>query len=416
MHEQAESHASGNDLDVDRFYHGLPVPPACPGHLEGTLVPGTGGRVYLTYEEADRTAPDPNEHYLYPVIRESDDAGRTWGEPRDFRDSAGERIGAWHVTVFRLDDTRLGLVCNDRKFRRDGPPGRDGGTKITFRSSTDEGRTWSDPVLVYPLNALCCSGHALQLSNGRILVPAFRWISHDATGESEESCAPSLSFSFACTSDDCGATWQVSHSQLFVSHYRLACDLEEPTVVALRDGRLLMHLRSQLGRPFRSCSTDHGLTWSRPEPLPMAASYTPSLLKRMPTGEILMIWSQASRAEILKGLSRHRLSCAVSRDDGATWENFKNLESLDFRTVLSPPPLDRHEIIDQWEERGYDQPDSERYPRAPGVLRTCYPSVVFHGDEALVVYDYGGGTLGDNTHGIKLRAIPLDWFLLGEQR
>ena len=196
-----------------------------------------------------------------------------------------------------------------------------------------------------------------------------------------------------------------------MSHYRAAYDLEEPTVVELADGRLLMDLRSQLGRRYRSFSDDGGISWSRPEPTSLASSYTPSIIRRMPDGKLLMIWNQILRGEILKGLHRHRLSCAVSEDEGGTWSHFKNLESLDDTTEVAPPPLDRIEVIEQWEEYGYHQPgNTERYHRAPGALRICYPDVVFVQDEAVIVYDYGAGVVGENVHGIKLRAIPARWF------
>lgn len=397
-------------LDADRFFSALIVPPQRHGRSEGTLLSGPEGRVYFSnydIEYLERREDD----FMFATIRESADNGRTWSAPSACLNQRGGKIKSSHITIFRLSARRLGMVSNDHEQFRDGPPGRDGGTKITFRASNDEGRTWSDPVLVYPLNALCCSGHAMLLSSGRILVPGFRWISHDASPNSEMMNAPSLSYSFACFSDDGGATWRVGHSQLFISHHKFACDLEEPTVVELKDGRLLAHLRSQVGRPFRSYSMDGGLTWSRPEPLPMAASYTPSVLRRMPSGEILMVWNQSSRGEILKGLHRHRLSCAISRDEGQTWTNFKNLESLDDRAVIEPPPLDRWEIIEQWEDYGYHQPsDKEHYPHVPGALRICYPDVLFHNNEALIVYDYGEGAAGRDHNGIKLRAIPLDWF------
>ncbi len=123
-----------------------------------------------------------------------------------------------------------------------------------------------------------------------------------------------------------------------------------------------------------------------------------------------MIWNQVSRTEILCGHHRHRLSCAVSRDDGRTWENFKNLESLDDVTEVPPTPLDRMEVMEQWEDYGYYQPaNRERYHRAPGVMRICYPDVRFVGDEAVIVYDYGAGTLGEGVLGIKLRAVPISW-------
>ena len=37
------------------------------------------------------------------------------------------------------------------------------------------------------------------------------------------------------------------------------------SIVELRDGRLLMHMRTQLGAVFQSDSTDGGATWSKPQ-------------------------------------------------------------------------------------------------------------------------------------------------------
>jgi len=412
LNEKIENGREGHSqLDVDRFYHGFAVEPKPRVRVEGTLVAGKEGAIYFAnYDVAQH--PNPKDDYPYLTVRESHDKGRTWGDARDLADKSGKRIKGFHETIFRMKSGKLGLVYSDFENFPAGIPGRDGGSGIMSRESEDEGRTWTDPVIVYPLNALCCSGHVVVLSGGRIVAPAFRWISHDPSPASEQFTAPTVSYSFACVSDDEGKTWRVGYSQLFISRYRFACDLEEPTVIELTDGRLLMHLRSQVGRPYQSLSTDRGITWSRPEPLPIAASYAPPLLKRLPAGELLMVWNQSSRGEILMGLDRHRLTCAISRDEGETWENFKNLESLDDRTVIKPPPADRLEIIQRWDEPvGHCQPgDTEAYPRAPGVLRICYPDVLFTGDEAVVVYDYGVGTLGSKTYGIKLRIIPVEWF------
>jgi len=404
-------HTGRGQLDVDRFYHGFAVEPKPQVRVEGTLVAGKEGAIYFVNYDAKKH-PNPKDDYAYLTIRQSHDKGRTWDDAWDLTDMSGKRIKGFHETVFRMKSGKLGLVYNDNENFPSGIPGRDSGSGIMFRESEDEGRTWTDPVIVYPLHALCCSGHVLVLSDGRIVAPAFRWISHDPSPASEEFTAPTVSYSFACVSDDEGKTWRVGHSQLFISRCRFACDLEEPAVVELTDGRLLMHLRSQVGRVYRSSSTDRGITWSRPEPLPVAASYAPGLLRRLPTGEILMIWNQSSRGEILMGLDRHRLTCAVSRDEGRTWENFKNLESLDDRTVVKPPPPDHFEIIQRWDEPvGQCQPgDTDAYPRAPGVLRICYPDVLFAEDDAVVVYDYALGTLGKGMWAIKLRIIPVEWF------
>ena len=399
-------------LEVDRFFHTFVIAPRTPGAMEGTFAPGAGeGEIRFVNYEVHIEGTSPAEDYVYLVMRSSTDAGRTWGDPWEMRDGAGERIRGNHNTVFRMKSGKLGLVYSDHREFPNGHPGRDGGAGIMFRESADEGRTWSEPVLVHPFHALCCTGHVVVLERGRIVAPAFRWISHDATGESESAIAPSLSYSFMVVSDDEGRTWRGSLSELFVSHYRAAYDLEEPTVVELADGRLLGDFRCQLGRRYRSFSEDGGISWSRPQPVAIAASYTPSMIRRMPGGELLMIWNQISRTEMLQGLSRHRLTAAISRDEGETWGEFKNLESLDDEAVIAPPPYDRLEVIETWDTRGLFQPgDVKRYHRAPGVLRICYPDVTFVGDEAIICYDYGAGVLGDNCHGIKLRAIPIDYF------
>jgi Neuraminidase (sialidase) len=372
--------------------------PRRPASLEATIFHGAKGQLYLIFEQSGGI-----------MLKVSEDAGRSWGEPRALVDHAGERIRGNHVSLIRLKSGRLGLVYSTTSVPN-GRSGRDGGT--VFRVSDDETQSWSDPVVVERRFGICCSGHALVLSGGRIVVPVFKWINYDATGAAEASSAASVSFSYVYVSDDEGETWTQSLSELFVSHYRAAYDLEEPTVVELQDGRLMMHLRSQLGRIYRSYSEDQGISWSRPEPLPIAGGYTPSMVRRIPsTGHLLMIWNQVSRYEILTGGHRHRLSCAISKDDGETWENFKNLESLDGVTEIKPPPTDRIEVLDMWDSYGYFQPqNAERYFRAPGVLRICYPDVAFVGDEAIIVYDYGSGMFAEGVHSTKLRAIPLNWF------
>ena len=412
-------------LDVERFPWSYPLEPREPPGWGGIVWNGKGGHTCFSTRNRARGGPQGDHTYL--VMKTSTDNGRSWSDFQTLRDRSGDDIWGGHQSIFRMNSGKLGLVYGDSKVFPDGHPGRDGGAGMMFRQSEDEGKTWSDPVLMTHYHALCTDGHAIVTSNGRIVAPSFRWISHDATSESEEFFAPSLSYCFVLVSDDEGKSWQQSLSELLVSHYRAGYDLEEPTVIELADGRLLMHLRSQLGRIYRSYSDDGGIRWSKPEGLPIASAYTPTLLTRMPGSEILMIWNQSSRQEILTGCHRQRLSCAISRDEGQTWENFKNLESLDDETFITPPPQDRLEVIEQFEEPGYYQPTNiQRYHRVPGVIRICYPSVAFGNGEAIVVYDYGLGTLNDEQdvaaaeavavprvgkYGIKCRSIPIDWFL-----
>ena len=454
-----EATAPPPPLDVDQFHHRKVIEPRNPVTYEMTLTPGgKDGELYVIgfeYELAkgarakspdaykskppsitkgivpvalepddDKVATEeavtgeadlstvntaPQRDYIYLTMRSSLDAGRTWSEPWDMLDSAGSRVQGNHQSVFRMKSGKLGMVYNDHKVFPGGHPTRDAGSGMMFRASGDEGRTWSDPVVVYPMHAMCCAGHAIVLDNGRIVAPSYRWISFDETVASEADNY--MSFSFVLVSDDEGETWQQSLSELFVCKYRVCYALGEPAVVPLRDGRLFMDLRSEHGRRYRSFSKDGGMTWARPQPVhQLASSSAPVSIRRMPTGELLLIWNQAARGEILKGLHRARLSCAISKDEGQTWENFRNLESLDDETVIAPLPSDWLEIIEQREDYWYYQPShTTRYIRAPGVLRNSYPDVQFVGDEAVIVYDHGWGTCGISMNGTKLRTIPLDY-------
>ena len=394
--------AEAPSLVVDRYFHSYLTRPKFTGPQEATLYDARAGQLGCVYW-------DRSERLIKRKL--SSDAGHTWSEAESMLDLQGKPLlnAATHITILHLKSGRYGMVhaaSNVPAARL----GRDGGS--VFRTS-DDGLRWSDPLVVERRFGIVCSGHGIVLSSGRIVLPMFKWLSPDPTGASEQPNAPaSLSYSYAYVSDDEGQTWTESLSELFVNSQRAAYDLEEPTAVELKDGRLLMHLRSQLGRIYRSYSRDGGISWTRPEGLSIAASYTPSIVRRIPkTGDLVMIWNQIQRMEVVNGLHRHRLSIAISRDEGHTWTNFKNLESLDDQTVIVPPPADRIEVIEQWEDYGYYQPSAgrKRYTRAPGVLRICYPDIAFVGDQAVVVYDYGEGVLGPGVVGTKLRTFPIAW-------
>src|SRR5262249_50426168 len=155
-------------------------------------------------------------------------------------------------------------------------------------------------------------------------------------------------------------------------------------------------------------SKDGGIRWTPPRRVAVAASYAPPMIVRIPaTGDLLLVWNQALPEEILAGLHRHRLSTAISADEGESWGHFRNLESLDDRTRLNVPPPQVYRMADY----KYKSPiDRTRYPHAPGCLRICYPTVAFHGNEAAFTYDYGYGT-GEfqKASATKVKIVSLDW-------
>jgi hypothetical protein len=242
--------------------------------------------------------------------------------------------------------------------------------------------------------------------------------------------------SFTYYSDDEGRTWQRSINEavaLLDRGIRGAYGMGEPAVVELKDGRLMMLGRTELGRPFLSYSQDRGATWDEPEPSSLVSPAAPCNLKRIPqTGDLLVIWNQISPWETMTGVYRHRLSCAVSSDEGRTWQHHKNLESLDDVACLEPAE------VAPVPTGGHRQPlDRARYHRAPGPLRCSYPTCAFLEDRAVITY--GRSVLGEpevisRTYGMdfrelaerlgfelvegtaktrgdnKVRVLPIEWF------
>ena len=76
-----------------------------------------------------------------------------------------------------------------------------------------------------------------------------------------------------------------------------------------------------------------------PEPSLLASSASPANVKKIPeTGDLLIIWNQASPDEIMRGKMRQRLSAAVSKKGGISWGCRKNLY-FDELSYIDPPPI-----------------------------------------------------------------------------
>ena len=228
-------------------------------------------------------------------------------------------------------------------------------------------------------------------------------------------------------SEDGGDTWRRSLGEISV-HFSESgrdfayADFEEPAVVELRDGRLLCFGRTRLGEQYQSTSEDGGVTWGPAQPSGLAASYSPASLKTIPkTGDIVCVWNQVSGQEIADGLARMRMSCAVSKDDGKTWEHFKNLESLDDRTRIAPEETaaDTQGEMQAIQSRlarkarptqkDHAAEVRARYPRRSGYKHVDYASTCFS-SEGNVLIQYGVyGPIGEEPTGQKLVVRPIEW-------
>ena len=96
----------------------------------------------------------------------------------------------------------------------------------------------------------------------------------------------------------------------------------EPEVLELRDGRLRMIIRTQLGFIGTSYSVDSGKTWSEASRLPVKTGA--ATIRRIPaTGDLLLVWNNNSQI----GSKQAPLSASISRNEGKSWLHLRNLES-----------------------------------------------------------------------------------------
>ena len=384
---------------------------------EGAMIELADGRLLLAYTHFYAGASDFGAGDIRGKI--SEDGGQTWGapfliEPNSARCNVGrlsllrlkEGFDGRHKTAAHLAHVYVEL---NRFYHM----------RLIFKTSADEGETWSAPTVINDtgmLGHICQRGDtALVLSTGRILVPVY--------GMFGGMCA-----SFCFYSDDGGDTWQRSLGEISV-HFSESgrdfayADFEEPAVVELRDGRLLCFGRTRLGQSYQSTSEDGGVIWRPAEPTGLASSYSPASLKTIPgTGDILCVWNQVSGQEISDGLARMRMSCAVSKDDGKTWEHFKNLESLDDCGRIAPEEIaaDTQGEMQAIQSRmalkarptAKDCPDEvkARYPRwGTGYKHVDYASTCFS-SEGNVLIQYGVyAPFGDEPTGQKLVVRPIEW-------
>ena len=379
------------------LFEGLAIPPR-RGVQEVTTVNTPKGEYWMLFGEKNRL-----------VRKVSRDGGRSWSDPVVQTTSAGDDIplarDTAHLSLLTLKSGQLAIVYGGPVTRT----GRDG--TVLFRTSDNDGKTWSKSTAIDPIFAVCRTQAARVLSSGRMLVPVMQWISPFAGGDSESE-DKYLTFSWIYYSDDDGKTWQRSLSELFVALDEGRCGVthfEETVLEELPDLKLLMFGRTELGQIHKTSSEDQGISWSHPVPTGLASSYAPSTLIRIPkTKHLLLVWNQVSAEEILTGLHRHRLSTAISTDQGETWKHFRNLESLDDRTRIAPPAGESNVI--RMQNYGYREPDKEKYPHAPGCLRICYATIAFSGDEVAITYDYGYGIdqFKDNSS-TRIKVLSLDW-------
>lgn len=238
----------------------------------------------------------------------STDKGRTWGARFILQDNLWKR-NVKHPNLVRLQSGEIlfSFVGWDSAAQRN----------VFMKRSQDEGESWSDPVRISEPGWYCNNNdHVVTLKSGRILLPA-----HGVVGGGPYRGGRSKLESFVYFSDDGFKTWKRSAGSMRAP----GRGCHEPSIVELKDGRLLCLLRTTLGRVYQSYSRDRGDHWSKPEATGLRAPDSPPLVKRIPrSGRLLVLWNHV---ESRSNWPRTPLTSAISDDEGRTWHSFRDIDA-----------------------------------------------------------------------------------------
>ena len=295
-----------------------------PRNSEGSFVTLNDGRVMFVYSRYFGSSWDDDEAADLSVIYSEDD-GRTWGEPSALM-RKGDYKSIRSVSLLRLVDGRIGLFyaaettkCNVRCI------------SPVCHYSSDEGETWSPEqnLSPFPYMVLINNDRVVQLKNGRIALPVARGVCISI--QEKFPYAPRLAG--VIYSDDGGKSWYDSKYPVYPPQ-NSDTGLQEPGIIELQSGRLMMWTRTDLYCQYQCYSDDGGLSWSEAQPFRgFASTVSPLSIKRDPRDQSLVAiwndlnprWGVTPNSE--DSWDRTPLVMARSYDDGVTWQGYQLLES-----------------------------------------------------------------------------------------
>lgn len=302
---------------VPRVLLELPKSAQFPRNSEGDVVELKDGRLMIAWSRYNGTVKGLcGDHWPADIAAvESSDGGKTWGVPRVLIARRSEDMNVMSVSLLRMRDGSLAMFFLRKRSEADCRP--------AVCVSRDEGRTWSAPQLCIPDSKadyyVLNNARAVILSSGRIVLPLSRH--HDLVQCGRLVCA---------FSDDAGKTWRMSaEAPSAKDKGGREVVVQEPGLMELKDGRLMMYCRTNQRAQWAAYSTDGGESWTVPAPMPgvVSANCAPATVARLANGDLVMVWNDHSSAASQRGGDwlRAPMTVAVSKDEAKTWIRRKNV-------------------------------------------------------------------------------------------
>ncbi|MGW0824670.1 sialidase family protein [Streptomyces sp. NPDC002845] len=267
------------------------------------------------------------------VLKRSTDGGRTWG-PLEVAAPNGTDLAGNPAPVV-LDTGRILLVhvrnaalATEAAIRR-GAVGAADGRRVWIQHSDDDGVTWSRPRDITEDTKKAAwrwyattPGHALQLSTGRVVVPANHSV---PPGGRDTGTEGKYNGGHCLLSDDRGETWSIGYVDDNTDGY---INANETTAAELPDGRVYFNTRNDSPAPGTradACSRDGGRTLVKPF-RPQAGLTGPvvqgSVLQLREPDDLLLYSGPADPG------FRALMTVRVSEDAGTTWRSAYTVDGL----------------------------------------------------------------------------------------
>lgn len=267
--------------------------PGAPVHHCSTMAEAANGDLICVWYGGSYESSDDQVLFLSRRVK----GRRVWSQPEVL--VKGEPLRPpGNACVFQMERGRIGLVWGRMEASR--PLRRGGGwgdCQLLFRSSDDNGFTWSEDTELEGLSHRLPRNVPIRPQEGRIVLPI---TNH---GNSEKSA------SLLVTQDN-GETWgEVG-----------AIDRgSQPTVIQRRDGSLLAFLRSE-PHILKTESYDGGETWTAAEGTDVKCPGAGIAMRQLQNGHVVLVHNDSTT-------DRTPLSIRRSLDDGASWGEPLQLES-----------------------------------------------------------------------------------------
>jgi predicted neuraminidase len=277
-----------------------------PRNSEGDFITLKDGRILFIYSHYTGASADDHAH-AFLAGRYSSDNGKTWTS-EDVKIVEQEGImNVMSVSLLRLQNGEIALFYLRKNSDSDCIP--------MIRISKDETLTWSDPVKCitdrdgyFVLN----NSRVVQLKDGRLMMPVSL---HKSPGD---SIFASIGRIWNYYSDDDGNSWKASR-EVANPEYIVT---QEPGLVELSNGDIMMYLRTMSGVQYFSYSKDRGESWSPVEPGNIKSPCSPASITRIPSsGKLLLVWNDNGTDQ-----KRTPFNTACSEDEGKSWINRQVIE------------------------------------------------------------------------------------------